>query len=506
MRGQATIQLIKNNEIIKEIKQENTITNAYKNLTNLNGFNFPVAAYQTLSQSPDIVSCYTPLAYEIFGGIMLFGDKKLDSNLENIISPKKSDFLNYIGCAGSSFSGSSIFRGTLNSKESQPVTGGYKFVWDFGTQNTNLDWKEIKRICLTSKSGGNVGLDNSDLNDTTRKTCFLTFGKDKLSNIDNSSGLNSSFNGSSFVVPFINKSYDGYFLAFVSQNEFITVLRDVDVNYTYTFKKFRIKSNIGINDDIYKITTTTIGGASGMKTNSIESLDLIELVESKTLTSSLAKTLVSENYIKIDSRDINNIRAVSFTNDKTNNLYIIRIFNLSNLILEEDFSVPINQNLQDLSMVSGIIFEDFLYTAVKNSNILYKINKTTGAYTTITLNNKFSNINYFYDTFMLSDFYNYDSVNSTNKHFLQVWNGQSFNTLHYYFKNDSYTPYNTFNNFLDKFIPEPIFVSVGSNGSQSISIPEMNVFTPFFSSILNLDTSVIKEAGTTLKIIYTITN
>ena len=72
MKGKATLQVIKDNKIIKEITEENTITNAYKNLLFTNKFNVPYALYEQAANKPLPLNYYSPISKNLFGGILLF--------------------------------------------------------------------------------------------------------------------------------------------------------------------------------------------------------------------------------------------------------------------------------------------------------------------------------------------------------------------------------------------------------------------------------------------------
>lgn len=505
MKGKATLQVIKDNKVIKEITEENTITNAYKNLLFTNKLNVPCALYEQAANKPLPLNYYSPISKNFFGGILLFTNKKESSNLEDIILPTLSDFQGFIGNAGGGFSGQSKYRGTLNSTESGEITNGYKWVWDFGTDQTFLDGKTINRICLTSRSGGNAGLVKDEL-DTTRTSIFTSYARVNL-NEDEYIGMDTGFNTTNFLIPYLNISKDGYYLCNTSENEFITVKKSSDVSYEYTFKRFRIKSNLSLTDNIFQVINTS-------SYSSIEELDFVELVETNSFTSTIQKGMVNENFILVNDSDINNIYCLSINYNKTDKLIYYRKFKLSgtfSLIEDTSYTIPADIINNFTYTYNFVEFEGSIYILNYNTHILYKINKD-GTYT--QYKDIDSNLGYLtvYNNMLCAishnSFNSSSTISKTTKNKFGVWDGSKFLLNDFYYGNLG-NNYKFLYNIQKNIYNNPIILVNGANTNYSSNMntfPCFEVFSPFFSSINNLSQGIVKEAGSTLKIIYEITN
>ena len=79
--------------------------------------------------------------------------------------------VNNIGRAGGGYSGSNIYRGTLNSIESGAITNGWRNVWDFDTGKCN--GQIIKALTLTHRNTGNNGWMSLSEQNEKESPCFF---------------------------------------------------------------------------------------------------------------------------------------------------------------------------------------------------------------------------------------------------------------------------------------------------------------------------------------------
>lgn len=511
IKGKATLQVIdKNGKIIKEVSQENTITNAYKNLLSMNGFNVPLCLYKS---KPNPFYSYTPLYENLFGGILLFSSQKDTSNLNDVIA-NQDDFKSYIGSAGGTFSGESVYRGTLNKDESYETESGYVFTWDFGTDRTNLDGKTINRICLTSRIGGNAGL-AKDLNDTTKTSIFDGFCKGSLT--DSNVGLFSGFDTTNYLIPYVSQLYDGYYLCNTKEDEFVTVKRSSDVKYTYTFKRFKIKKELGLLDKINSYVTNT------SVYQSIDELDFVEKIEEVEITSSTKKSYSREDYIVVHDEDPTNVYCSSISVVASDKKIYYRKFKLSNSFeLLEDVAIAYPSQIEGaISYNYNFIDKDgYIYQIDYNTQRLYKIwiNSDNSNYEYFKITdetNVFSHLFLFNNVICLlnsTGFNSGSSVSSSTKQRVAFFNEENRSFIeNCFYYGENATNYKHLSNIQTNIYQnkKPVFIVNGLNGGFSDSVksfPCFNIFTPFFASINNLSEGITKEAGTSLKIRYEITN
>ena len=155
LKGHTKIQLFdaKTGELVQETNDDNMVTNAVSKLIN------PPLDFLVGGVSLNTVLSKTlPIQTTAMAGVMVFSNK-IEENANHILADN-SDVS--IGHAGSVYSGTNIKRGTYNTNESKALSNGYRHVWDFGTDRANGD---ISCVCLTSKIGGDTGIDgNNDSN------------------------------------------------------------------------------------------------------------------------------------------------------------------------------------------------------------------------------------------------------------------------------------------------------------------------------------------------------
>ena len=155
IKGKATIQIIdeKSGELVREIHEENMITNAVDTILN------PPDYIETGMDAENDRS-YNPLrdflgnlADTAFRGVIVCRDK-IPEDGNNMMLPWTNE---EVGHAGISNTNTDTTIGTYNSNESGRIENGkgYRHVWDFASDKAN---GEIGCICLTTKDGGTCGM------------------------------------------------------------------------------------------------------------------------------------------------------------------------------------------------------------------------------------------------------------------------------------------------------------------------------------------------------------
>lgn len=142
MRGITTIELTDVNTGEKEVHEDhNLVTNAVASV--LNGY---------LKNAHALPSTMLPLNTKGMGGIMLFDTAKTADPANIFDWDNMTDLVGYAN--QSAYSGADTKRGGLNANESGPITGGYKFVYDFATSQAN---GVVACIGLTNQNAGAYG-------------------------------------------------------------------------------------------------------------------------------------------------------------------------------------------------------------------------------------------------------------------------------------------------------------------------------------------------------------
>lgn len=194
IKGKATIQIIdeKSGELVREIHEENMITNAVDTILN------PPDYIETGMDAENDRS-YNPLrdflgnlADTAFRGVIVCRDK-IPEDGNNMMLPWTNE---EVGHAGISNTNTDTTIGTYNSNESGRIENGkgYRHVWDFASDKAN---GEIGCICLTTKDGGTCGMHD-------------TYWELSMGGID----LNSSSTGS------FNKTYHTIVGRYINDSEF----------------------------------------------------------------------------------------------------------------------------------------------------------------------------------------------------------------------------------------------------------------------------------------------
>lgn len=160
MKGKASIILTDadSGRIVRRLEEKNIITNAVSNV-----FNMPLEYRMNAISQAGIITSGLPIRNTLMGGIVLLGNN-IDEDADNIFLPKNAKI---IAAAGSPYSGTSTYIGSLNENECSELSNGYRLTWDFATDKAN---GTIKCVCLTSRQFGNSSVIDSD---TTRGVSFV---------------------------------------------------------------------------------------------------------------------------------------------------------------------------------------------------------------------------------------------------------------------------------------------------------------------------------------------
>lgn len=150
LKGKSTIQVFDalTGEEKLCVKNKNIVTNAVSRLLNPPSKWGFAGSYSQLNAA---VNYITPVASKALGGIMLW-ESTIAENANNMLPPT-DNFM--VGHAGVAYSGTKASRGSYNASESGAISGGYRHVWDFGTDRAN---GTINCLTLTSVDGGNTGI------------------------------------------------------------------------------------------------------------------------------------------------------------------------------------------------------------------------------------------------------------------------------------------------------------------------------------------------------------
>lgn len=151
MQGKSKIQIINaSTGIIEEQhEQKNIITNAIKN-----AFSVPSQyknQWHTNTNIQEYCKELTPFYNKGLGGILLWNEE-ITENADTVYPPFTTQ---NVGRAGSTYSGSNVYRGTLNTNETGVITNGWRNVWDFGTDKIN--GVTFKCLTLTHQNCGDNG-------------------------------------------------------------------------------------------------------------------------------------------------------------------------------------------------------------------------------------------------------------------------------------------------------------------------------------------------------------
>ena len=204
MKGKATLILLdpESGEEVQRIEENNMVTKAVERLLDI-----PRCTMFSIMNMPTILKNYLPIWNNLLGGVMLLGSN-IDEDRNTITVP---DGFVPIGTAGAPYSGTDTRRGTFNENESGEIDGGYRLVWDFGTDKAN---GVIRCIALTSRIFGNIGFD-ADSEWSANVYCQPTFFSTGSSSLQPLLSANGYFAGNFEPNVYLSMNLDREKLTFI---------------------------------------------------------------------------------------------------------------------------------------------------------------------------------------------------------------------------------------------------------------------------------------------------
>lgn len=425
-------------------KEENMITNSVKNLLDIKSSYFRGDA--TLNHETCLIGLMPIL--QMYSGILLFQDP-LTENANNIFPPIDNP---QIGHAGEYYSGTNPQRGTLNAS-SGAVTGGYKYVWDFATDRAN---GSISAIALTSKFGGNIGIDSSSESSILANDCLYSSLNNSTSfSVGYGSFLTTSSTYSSYYIQSYNPSTDTFTLAKTSAGTTTVYWSQIRRPSTFGLQT----SEAIINGNINTLATTN--------------------------------KIASAQYWFTDSDYIYSTYLLT-----ANTLALVKFDYNMNKITDSVITLSSSNVMYASSTILGGYLDGYLYvwcrdyTTNTNSKII-KVDINTGDFTTIFTVSSTS-INY---------------VSKINDYLCFSYSGTASSWYYLVKGNTVKKVYNyTCHNNITRVIPNSSLSAPQLMFSSYSSYPRATIgyFTPCLSTINNLSTPVAKSSTQTMQISYTI--
>ena len=148
LKGHAVIELTDvNTGEVERVEHDNLITNGATDILTA------LTTLATVTGNSGSNNAILPIEERLLCGIYLF-DEALTESADNTQLPDIAD-AKLTGYAGNATSdGNDNKRGDFNSTESEALSNGYKFVWDFGTDDAN---GQIASLALTNYVAGYHG-------------------------------------------------------------------------------------------------------------------------------------------------------------------------------------------------------------------------------------------------------------------------------------------------------------------------------------------------------------
>lgn len=150
LKGRVNIKLFDaaSGKLTKEVNGTNMLTNALDELYNKIPYQFghAVVGKNTSLNQLNL----SPIAHTALGGILVF-PTTLTESASHIYETADSQPVAYASETAKGTGDTDAKRGSFNTNESGNVTGGYKYVYDFATDEGNGTWDTV---CLTSNLGG----------------------------------------------------------------------------------------------------------------------------------------------------------------------------------------------------------------------------------------------------------------------------------------------------------------------------------------------------------------
>lgn len=470
LKGHATIELTDVKTGKKErIEHNNMVTNA---LTKL------IGSY-ACSMGRNVDRIFLPLIEKGLGGIYLF-DNTLTEDVNNIWLPNlaTAKLTGYAGHATSD--GADNKRGDYNLNESGAITNGYKFVWDFGTDDAN---GEIAALALTNAIAGYQGYDYSPL--AAVEGLSTNTGNEVLNNY-------KGYDADRMQVNIISSERDAKDVRFVEYDETNRILtRIVD------------KSNTRIDIEKYSYSYSYIDLENTLYT--------IKLLETTSIT--VSDTLKSNTSpVWVDGAD-GYYYGIYAPNSNGVDLYIAKI-NKSTLAYTNTvhYTLPVGTDLRRIQYSGYYSNEPLVNVAIRNG-YLYTLRKTNGQVVKIPLNNPTDTeyINGTEHTPHVEDYYDMyefvykDKNNNILTNAAILGNNDELATR---VQINGVIPYSYNSGRTDRATPriETIgdqmrVMAVASSYDSSNFYPNLQ----YLATINNLDAPVTKTATKTMKITYTLT-
>lgn len=258
LKGHAVIELTDVKTGKKErVEHDNIITNALKDFFDKQ---MPVIGAGNMN------SYFLPIIEKALGGIFIFSNT-LTENINNIVLPDAAD-AELTGYAGHVTSdGNDNRRGDFNAEESGAITNGYKFVWDFGTNDAN---GEIAALALTNEMAGYHGYHYSPIEilRSSRNNTSNTSGSYKGLGVDyaNPMGLNDE----KMAQYAVELDSDAGTIKTIRKTDSTTILFET---YKIDFKTVKLDNVVAT---FAKINTETITISDSVQTETNDALTFVD--------------------------------------------------------------------------------------------------------------------------------------------------------------------------------------------------------------------------------------
>lgn len=470
IKGQAKIEL-------KDVKSGKKETYEHSNM-------FTNAAQQLLGIITNTLgasvanSYFLPLANKLLCGLYLF-DNTLTENINNTVLPDAST-AKLTGYAGNTTSdGNDIMRGDYNANESGAIENGYKFVWDFGTDDAN---GEIAAIALTNDVAGYHGYHYSPIDAFVKSNA-------------NSSNLPNNYKGLGCALQ-NPAGFDANISAYavtlnVDTGEVLTIQKTSNTNIT--LRKYGIKLNtIGLTDKI--------GTLSLLNTENITIADTVQ-------------TEVNTEICYVDGDD-GYFYGLSGSNNGSN--YVLKISKINKNTKE--YTQAVSYTLNNINMpriatiaasfnsyrITPVIRNGYIYSfygndyssATTNTYGIVKINLNNPSEYTKIANSEFSAPHAQYGTDWV--IFKQNNAIITNGYLIDQ-NDTLYSTNIKTTTDQAYSYQGTGRVTTDG--KQFLYGEYGNSQSVVRFMPNLQ----YLATINNLDTPVTKTAAKTMKITYTLT-
>lgn len=476
LKGKAKIELFdKDGNRVYVQEKDNIITDAYKNLINPNFVpDFGIGNTYRFN-----LSTLTPLVDKLFGGIIVFAEQR-EANVDNFMITKE-DFANYVGSAGGTYSGNSIYKGSLNASESGKQSDKeYKLVWDFPSNACN---GKISNIGLCPRYLGNSGL-IKDENDTATTSLLQNYGDDMKQTV-------RMYKNSYGIHHFHRQAVKnlGYYVYSKDANTNVYAKLDGKV---YTFTEVTKTNKLGLME----APTTEYASNIFLEESNLYKISAPITVDYSELTTpQIAKYLqYSQGYIYF----------LTYTNSSGTIVFNVHRINAKTYEKEEELTY---------TFYIGALSGRGLYSRYINNKIyitstdkyLYICDLSNSTFKSIEIPYEKSGIYFepvkFYDTVMLVQRDKHESY--TPVYVLDANDNLCFNMLYFDSSNGDYAPFGKINTD-DECLSYPLAnaSSLYYYSSENGLVEYQNqILMPFVCSINNVDT-FYKNSSNTMKITY----